>query len=185
MPSALAELRTHPFALLLEIERRARLAAAGQRQGGELEAEWVGVGFRLGGHLFVTPRDEVREILAYTGGITRVPGAKKWLRGLANIRGQLLPIIDLNAFLGGEATPQSRNMRIVAVNHASIPAGLMVDEVRGFRRFTTGERTEQAPETGPGFVPYLSGAFQRGEELWGILSLQTLVGSQAFLQAAE
>lgn len=184
MAGTLAELRHKPFELLQELERRARMAAAGQLSGGEVETEWVGVGFRMGGNLFVTPREEVREILTYPG-VTRVPGAKSWLKGLANVRGQLLPIVDLQAFLGGEPTIMSRTTRVVAVNHGEIPAGLLVDEVRGFRRFTSGERGEQLPEVEPGYEPYLAGSYQRGEELWGVMSLRNLVGSQPFLLAAE
>lgn len=184
MTATLAELANRPFELLQEIERRSRLAAAGRSAGGEVQTEWVGVGFRVGGHLFVTPRDEVREVLMVPE-VTRVPGAKGWLRGLANIRGQLLPVIDLHHFLGGVQAPQSRSSRVMAVNHPDIPAGLLVDEVRGFRRFNESDRSDQPPEAGPGYEPFLAGSFQRGEETWGILSLKELVESPLFLQAAE
>lgn len=184
MSDSLAGLATRPFDLLIEIERRSRLAAAGQTAGGTVQEEWVGVGFRVGGHLFVTAREDIREILTVPG-VTRVPGSKGWLRGLANVRGQLLPVIDLQQFLGGPQTPQSRGARVMAVNHPDIPAGLLVDEVRGFRRFTEAERSEQPPDAGPGYEPFLGGAYQRGEETWGILSLKDLVESPVFLQAAE
>ena len=38
--------------------------------------------------------------MGYPAAVTRVPGAKGWMRGLSNVRGQLLPVIDLRAFLG-------------------------------------------------------------------------------------
>lgn len=182
--SELAELRNQPFELLLEIERRSRLAATGQSASGDVHSEWVGVGFRIGGHLFVTERQDVREVLLVPD-VTRVPGAKDWLRGLANVRGQLLPIIDLSRFLGGAPTPQSRNLRVVSVNHGDIPAGLLVDEVRGFRRFTTDERSKEDPDLPGGYIPFMDGSFQRGEEVWGIMNLNQLVESTPFLQAAS
>ncbi|HET9680271.1 MAG TPA: chemotaxis protein CheW [Gammaproteobacteria bacterium] len=182
--SSLAQLRDQPFELLQEIERRSRLAAMGQSASGAVQSEWVGVGFRIGGHLFVTERQDVREVLLMPE-VTRVPGAKAWLRGLANVRGQLLPIIDLSGFLGGTPTSQSRSIRVVSVNHGDIPAGLLVDEVRGFRRFTTDERSQEDPELAPGYTPFLDGSFQRGEEVWGILNLKELVESPPFLQAAN
>ena len=67
--------------------------------------------------------------------VTRVPGAKSWIRGLSNVRGQLLPVIDTRAFLGSGAASVTRTTRVLVANHREIPAGLMVDEVMGFRRF--------------------------------------------------
>jgi chemotaxis signal transduction protein len=76
--------------------------------------------------------------------MTRVPGAKLWIKGIANVRGQLLPIIDLRQFLGSGTTPVNRNTRILVVNHREIPAGLIVDEVLGFRRFAADRRPVRA-----------------------------------------
>ena len=85
----LRSLRKAPFDLLLEIERRGKAALAGSvGEAGDV-TEWVGVGFRIGEEAFIVARDEVREIMLVPGGITRVPGAKAWIRGLANARGQL------------------------------------------------------------------------------------------------
>ncbi len=80
----------------------------------------------------------MREVLNYPGQLTRVPGAKSWIKGLANVRGALLPVIDLRQYLGSGATPLTRNTRLLVVNHRDVPAGLMVDEVLGFRRFIDG-----------------------------------------------
>ena len=83
------------------MERRSRAAAAGALGGGDVSLEeWVGVGFRLGTERFLVPRGEVREVLMVPPAITRVPGAKSWVRGLANVRGHLLPVVDLKEFLG-------------------------------------------------------------------------------------
>lgn len=179
----LETLRDRPFELLLELERRSVRAAAGRGLETGAHTEWVGVAFRIGEHLFVTPRNEVREILTYPG-VTKIPGSKSWLKGLANVRGQLLPIIDMNEFFGGEETLPGRTTRVVAVNHEEIPAGLLVDEVRGFRRFGRDEMLS-ASSPAPAFTPFVTGRFERGEEHWHVLDMTRLVESQAFLQAAE
>ena len=102
---ALAE---QPFELLLELERRARAAIAA-REGAPASAdEWVGIGFRLGAERFVTARADVREVLPIPEQVTRVPGAKPWLRGIANLRGQLLTVVDLKSFLGAGAPTADR-----------------------------------------------------------------------------
>ncbi len=89
----------------------------------------------MGGETFLVAREETREVLGYPAVVTRIPGAKSWVKGLANVRGQLLPMLDLRQFLGSGATAAGRNTRVIVVNHRDIPAGLMVDEVLGFRRF--------------------------------------------------
>ena len=84
----------------------------------------------MAGDLYLVAREETREVLGVPATTTRVPGAKPWIRGLANVRGQLLPIVDLRQFLGSGITPVTRNTRVVVVNHREIPAGLLVREAR-------------------------------------------------------
>lgn len=182
-----ASLRTlinNPYELLLEMERRARAMQAGQ--GGEARAahEWVGISFRLGGENFLVARDETREVLGVPNFLTRVPGARSWIRGLANVRGQLLPVVDLRAFLGGGAAAIGRTARILVANHREVPAGLLVDEVLGFRRFNDGEFNAQVPATLLQCERYLAGAFRRSNEVWPVFGLRGLLESNEFLMGA-
>jgi twitching motility protein PilI len=182
---SLRNLRDRPFELLKELEKRSRTVTAGNTPEKAAGQEWVGVAFRMGGETFLVAREETREVLGYPAAVTRIPGAKSWVKGLANIRGQLLPMLDLRQFLGSGATTAGRNTRIVVVNHREIPAGLMVDEVLGFRRFAEPEFNAEPPPTVIRCDSYLAGAFRRGGEVWPVLSLKSLVESQGFLQAAS
>jgi twitching motility protein PilI len=181
----LRDLRDRPFELLKELEKRSRTVTAGSAPDAAVGREWVGVAFRMGGETFLVAREETREVLGYPAVVTRIPGARSWVKGLANIRGQLLPMLDLRQFLGSGATTPGRNTRIVVVNHREIPAGLMVDEVLGFRRFAEPEFNAEPPPTVIRCDSYLAGAFRRGGEVWPVLSLKSLVESQSFLQAAS
>jgi len=96
-----------------------------------------------------------------------------------------MPMLDLRQFLGSGSTAPGRNTRVVVVNHREIPAGLIVDEVLGFRRFAETEFDAEAPPTVIRCDSYLAGAFRRGGEVWPVLSLKSLVESQSFLQAAS
>jgi twitching motility protein PilI len=182
---SLRSLRDRPFELLKELEKRSRSVTAGNAPEAAAGHEWVGVAFRIGGETFLVAREETREVLGYPAVITRIPGAKNWVKGLANIRGQLLPMLDLRQFLGSGSTTPGRNTRIVVVNHREIPAGLIVDEVVGFRRFAEPEFNAEPPPTVIRCDSYLAGAFRRGGEVWPVLSLKSLVESQSFLQAAS
>ncbi|UCC15379.1 MAG: purine-binding chemotaxis protein CheW [Gammaproteobacteria bacterium] len=180
---ALADLREQPFDLLLALER-CGLQAAEDSIGNE-EHEWVGMAFRLGEQVFVSSRDEVREVLVYPDVVSRIPGSKPWLTGLANVRGQLLPVIDLQAFLGGATTRPGRETRLIVVNHRDVPAGLVVDEVLGFRRFPTDDRSADAPDMVLRCERYLRGAFRQDSDNWPVFELAALVESPQFLNAGR
>jgi twitching motility protein PilI len=180
----LKSLRDRPFELLAELERRGRAVSAQVSQESTSGREWVGVALRMAGDLYLVAREETREVLGLPPALTRVPGAKPWIKGLANVRGQLLPVIDLRQFLGSGTTPITRNTRVVVVNHREIPAGLLVDEVLGFRRFAEGEFSGDAPPTVARCERYLAGAFRRASEQWPVLSLRSVLESSAFSEAA-
>lgn len=180
----LGELRGQPWALLREMEQRA-LASSGDSGEAPTSREWVGVGFRLGAERFIVQREEVREIIACPAAIARVPGASGWIAGLASLRGQLLTVVDLKAFLGGGATRPGRETRVLVMNHRELATGLLVDEVYGFRRFSEASRREAPPEAELRCRRYLAGAFHQGETSWPVFSISALAESPVFLRAAR
>jgi twitching motility protein PilI len=181
----LRSLRKHPFDLLREIERRGKVAVAGAAGIAADASEWVGIGFKLADERFIVARDEIREIMIVPRAITRVPGAKPWIRGLANARGHLLPIVNLKVFLGAGAKGDTRESRVLVVNSNELPVGIIVDEVFGFRRFMDGEFKSDAPQTVARCDRYLDGAYERGEENWPVFNMNRLLISDEFKNAAE
>ena len=182
-PVELASLVKQPFDLLREIERRSAQAQSGGVSGA-LPAEWVGVGFRIGDERFIANREQVREVLILPDTMCRVPGSKRRLLGIANLRGHLLPIVDIKLLLGSGRTALRRTTRVISVNHREVPAGLVVDEVLGFRRFMDHEHTDKIQETIVRCDRFVAGGYHRNEETWPIFNLFDLVESNLFLQAA-
>lgn len=183
-PEGLRALREHPFELLRELERRSRAAAAGAH-GDDIEVEeWVGIGFRIADESLVVARDQVKEVLMLPAAVTRVPGAKHWVRGLANVRGHLLPISDLRDFLGAGAGGLERSARVLVTSGPEYTAGLVVDEVYGFRRFFEREFSAEAPAVGLRCGRFLAGGFARGGEVWPVFDLARLMGAEEFQKAA-
>ncbi|NND58844.1 MAG: purine-binding chemotaxis protein CheW [Gammaproteobacteria bacterium] len=180
----LRSLRDRPFELLQELERRSRAVAVGSDTPGGVEDEWVGVAFRIGDDQLLAAREEVREVLPIPT-TTRVPGAVFWVRGLANVRGQLLPLTDLRGLLEGEPTRQTRMSRVLVVNHRQIPVGLIVDEVLGFRRFDESEAVD-IDRVGPSaYQSLITRAYARDDKVSPVIGLIELVESERFLRAAE
>ena len=79
-------LRDRPFELLKELEKRSRNVGTGNAPDAAGAQEWVGVAFRMGGESLLVAREETREVLGYPAVVTRIPGAKNWMRGLASLR---------------------------------------------------------------------------------------------------
>ena len=181
--TSLAALVERPFELLQAMERRSRDAHAG-RDDSAGQSEWVGVGFRIGEEQFVAERDQVREVLLLPETSTRVPGANRWLLGIANLRGHLLPLVDVKLLLGSGRTTLRRTARVISVNHREIPAGLVVDEVLGFRRFGDHEFSGDSVDTIVRCERFLKGGYRRSGESWPVFDLFDFVESNLFLQAA-
>jgi twitching motility protein PilI len=180
---SLQALAQQPFELLVELERRARAAVAAREGAPAAADEWVGIGFRLGAEQLVIDRSDVREVLPVPDRVTRVPGAKSWLRGIANLRGQLLTVVDLKAFLDGGNTIE-RQARILVVASRDVPTGLVVDEVIGFRRFGAEDFRAEVPPT-TAAERYLDGCYRRGSEAWLRFSLPRLLADPQFLDAGD
>jgi len=62
---------------------------------------------------------------------TRVPGLPRWLTGVANWRGRVLPVLDLRPLLGEEQNPLPSSSRLVILSADQFEAGLLVDSVLG------------------------------------------------------
>ena len=182
---SLKELTNDPFTLLLEIERRAKEAIA--RRGGDDKSanEWVGVAFRLASDSFVTARADVREVLPVPEQITRIPGAKSWLRGIANVRGQLLTLVDLKAFLGSGSTHADRKARMLVLATREIPTAIIVDEVLGFRRFDASDFDDAPSATEIRCDHYVRGSYRREGETYPLFDLRRLLNDPGFLSAGQ
>ena len=78
--TSLKSLRDRPFELLKEMERRSRPVTAAAAPDAAEGREWVGVACRMGGETFLIAREETREVLGFPTVITRIPGAKSWVK---------------------------------------------------------------------------------------------------------
>ncbi|NIW97783.1 MAG: chemotaxis protein CheW, partial [Phycisphaerae bacterium] len=67
--------------------------------------------------------------------ITRIPSAKPWLMGIANLRGTVITIVDLAHFLERNPILPAKTNRIIVARSGDWHYGLLVDEVIGMRHF--------------------------------------------------
>lgn len=171
---------------LWDIERRCLSNSAGLPEHEALSEIWAGVLFRLGQSDFLAPLEDIGEVLEAPREITPVPGARPWVCGVANNRGTLLPIFDLQAFLYGAPTPRHPKNRVLVVRHEESPFGLLVGDVVGIRHFQesagSASSSESAGDTG--IDGLLTGSFSLGQDRCPVMSLGRLGHDARFSFAA-
>lgn len=111
---------------------------------------------------------EIHEILKMQP-ITKIPHSRSYVRGVINLRGEVVPVFSLSNLIGLPEKPDTKATRIVVVNHKEESIGIIVDQVN---KVTTFPDIQPPPE----YVRGVSGAYfigigLRGEELIGILKL--------------
>lgn len=106
--------------------------------------------FFLDGHFFGTPVPQVQEVIQYQV-MTRVPLAPIVISGMINLRGQIVPAIDLRRRLGLPDRPPDKLPMNVVVRTAEGAVSLLVDEI-GDVIEVEAEALETPPETLQGFA---------------------------------
>ena len=173
-----------PFDILLDYEQRSLRLSRTLPATEQIQDEWVGIGFRLGEEVMLVPMADVVEILDPLQ-YTKVPGAQTWFLGIANVRGNLLPVTDLHAFVYGGRAISRRNSRILVFNRNGVYAGLKVDDVLGIKRFYMEELDDARPTVHDRLKPYTDKAFKRLREQWPILRLEKFIASREFVHIAK
>lgn len=170
-----------PFETLAHYERLSLAHASGTPETLEAPGLWRGIGFRAGSRLFVSGIDEISELLAVPS-LTQVPGTQAWLLGVANVRGNLVPVIDLARFLFGERTQATERTRLLVVRQGAGSVALMVDEVFGQRTVDAEQRRHAEEENDPRLTRFVDDRV--GEPKLAVFSMGKLVRAPDFRQAA-
>ena len=172
---------TSPFEILKELDSRCRKNSAGLPVARAVVDDWIGIGFLIRDIPLLAKMDDVSEILPPPETI-RVPGVAHWVKGMANVRGNLMPVLDMNGFLYGEPTKIRKESRILVINKSGVVAGLLVDEVFGLRRFKPEEHKQEVLQDAGTIGDYLSGIFVDQVRRWNVFSVRKLTRAERFLR---
>lgn len=114
------------------------MSSSDQHVDGRLEL----ISFEIAGQEFCIDIRSVREIRGWTPA-TPMPQTPSYMLGVINLRGAIMPVLDLRARLDLGATEASSRNVIIVVQHGERTAGLLVDAVR--ETFVIDESVIQAP----------------------------------------
>ncbi|MCG6868772.1 MAG: chemotaxis protein CheW [Gammaproteobacteria bacterium] len=170
--------------LLYGMQQRAMRLAAGLPILEAVREEWVGIAFQLRQHTLLAPMTEVKEVIT-PPSLSQIPHIKTWVKGIANMRGNLLPVIDLQLMLFGNAlAADPKNQRVIVVDLEGISTGLLVDSVQGLNHFWADEVRGPPAGLEPALQPFVQQSFASDDGNFGVFGLMSLVYSEAFLDAA-
>lgn len=148
---------------------------------------WSGVAYKLGQFEVVSAMQEVHEMLSQPDSITPVPGTKEWFLGVTNIRGSLLPIVDLGLYLKLQQPTSMQAARILIIRLHDLHVGLLVTQISGIRHFDESKHKRAVNNIAgqpAGFATYVQAVFTTEEGEWPLFSLETLATDRDFRNAA-
>ncbi|HEY3487371.1 MAG TPA: chemotaxis protein CheW [Gammaproteobacteria bacterium] len=173
-----------PIDQLREIEGKSLSRGALVAQNVRAIADWRGIGFRIGETELVTSMQHVSEVLKVVE-YTRIPSSKLWFEGIANVRGQLVPVTDFYSFLYGERLPVDRDTRMIMFRLANSVSGLVVTGVTGIRSFREDTLDQDATDVDDRFIPYLSGCFHQNNVDYPVFDFSRLLNDERFMHVTE
>lgn len=138
--------------------------------------------FEVEGQAFGIDIMSIREIRAWSP-TTRLPRVPDFIAGVVNLRGIVLPVLDLAARLGWNKTEAGERHVIIVAEVKGQLKGLIVDAVRDIVTFAQ-EDLQPPPTTGDSVLPYLEGLASLDDRMVMVLDLAAVTDEVEYPQAA-
>jgi purine-binding chemotaxis protein CheW len=139
--------------------------------------------FEVEGQLFGLDIMSIREIRAWSP-VTRLPSVPNYVAGVVNLRGTVLPVVDLAARLGWQPTEATPRHAIIVTQVAGQARGLIVDSVSDI--VTIGQDSLQPPPatSDEGIADFLEGLAISDDRMIMVLDLAALSAEVEQVEAA-
>jgi purine-binding chemotaxis protein CheW len=132
------------------------------------------VGFRIGRETFGLPIAIVREIVRIPE-ITSVPNAPEYIEGVINLRGRIIPVVDLRKRFGQEATALNKKSRVVVVELNARFVGLIVNSASEVLKIPPSEIEQPHDVFQEGELDYITGVGKLNGRLVILLDLNRIL----------
>lgn len=171
----------NPFGLLNKLASIVNQCALPLPERSIQDDSWQGIAFQLEDATMLIDMNNITEVSPQPA-VTRLPGVKRWVRGIANVRGEVLTLVDLHEFfeLRGGTNPASNH--VIAIVKGDTRLGVIVDRVIGMRQIESKkvrkERSEECPES---MKDCVSGAVYMDESWMDIFDPEKLINNKKFL----
>jgi purine-binding chemotaxis protein CheW len=139
-----------------------------------MDKELQVVGFRIGRETFGLPISIVREIVRVPE-ITSVPNAPDYIEGVINLRGRIIPVVDLRKRFGDKSFERHKKNRIVVVELQSRAVGLIVNSASEVLRIPPADIDEPHNVFKEGELNYITGIGKLNGRLVILLDLNKVL----------
>ena len=139
--------------------------------------------FQVVGQLFGLDIMSIREIRAWSP-VTRLPGVPDYVSGVVNLRGTVLPVMDLAARLGWEATEATPRNPIIVTDVDSQMRGLIVHSVNDIVSLTEDSLQQPDGASHDNIAQFIEGLAPLGDEMVIVLNLAALIADDDLEMAA-
>jgi purine-binding chemotaxis protein CheW len=140
--------------------------------GGVTGAEYLIV--RCGNKRYGLPATNCREVLKLPR-VVHVPRLPEYLRGIFNLRGEIVAVTDISPLLGQPGQKLQEGCRLVIVEEGVLKTALLVELVEGLMRVEEEEIEQLAEGAGKGARDLVAGKLVDGEEVLVLLDLGNLL----------
>ena len=156
---------------------RTALVPAAPPSSGAPDVAVLYVLFKVDGANYALPADVVMQMETYTGA-TAVPGAPSFVAGIIQLRGRVVPVVDLRARFGLEPRETTLETRVVVGELQDRTVALVADSAREVVRIT-GAQLKPPPrlieDGAKGFVKFVA---QLGERTVMVLDFAKVIGEE-------
>jgi len=137
-----------------------------------MDVEQQLVVFQLNDQQYALPIQDTQEIIRMTS-VTRVPNTRYYVEGIINLRGNIVPVINLSKRLDLPTSDYGETTRIIVVESGGQKVGMIVDNVLEVGRYVESEI--EPPSVAGDNVDYLQGVVKKDNRLWLMLNLETVI----------
>jgi chemotaxis signal transduction protein len=139
--------------------------------------------FRLGTRTMAIPLAAVSEI-ARPPKVTRLPHVPAWVLGIANLRGDIVSMLDLEGFFSGKTGKSSHEQRMLALRPAGdeVRTAVLVDSVDGIQAFEDARIARVTRGYDAEVAPYARGLYQLEDDLVVVVDADRLLQSKPMRQ---
>jgi purine-binding chemotaxis protein CheW len=129
--------------------------------------------FELSDRLFGLRIFDVQEIME-DAKITPVPTTPHFLRGVINLRGNIVPVVDIREILNLPVKPPSRESRIMILNIKKVRIGILVDAINEVAHIEKRETQTESEQIGISDRKFMSNIIQYKDGFLVLLDLEHL-----------
>jgi purine-binding chemotaxis protein CheW len=133
--------------------------------------------FKVGGSEYALAASEILQMESYTGA-TAVPGTAAYVAGIAQVRGKVVPVVDVRVRFGLPPVEPTLDSRLVVAQAGDRPVALLVDSAREVLKLDPGQIEPPPPALADEAQGYVRAVARVGARLILLIDFHRVIGKE-------